>query len=475
MIATLVLFATVGVLLIALGRRIGRVAFLVAAVAPVVSVLWVCSKLGYVIDGRVVTEHASWVPDLGLSLDFRLDAMAATMTLIVSGIGVLTLLYSRQYFAADTPDLARLAGLLVLFAGAMVGLVQADHLIVLYTCWELTSVTSYLLIGNRYTDAEARAAALQALLVTGAGGLAMLGGFVLLGQSAGTYLLSELAASAPTSGPTVTVALVLILLGRLHQIGAVSVSLVVAGGDGCAHTGQRVFALGGDGDGRRLSRRPFGAHLRDGGGMAAVRARRGSRHDARWWATRVAPARSETVARLRHGESARVHDGVVRRRHSGDDHRRLGAPRRARDVQGRAVHGGRNPRSLYRHTRYPRVAPARPTLALGRSHRGHQHGIDDRVAARGGFHREGGRLRSARGPTVRRKWIGTGRYRARLDAHRRVRPAFLVGGVRRSPPSREVRSDHRRNSACDAGMVVRRARARACPRKHRARCRAVRR
>ena len=87
----------------------------------------------------------------------------------------------------------------------------------LYTCWELTSVTSYLLIGNRYTDADARAAALHALLVTGAGGLAMLGGFVLLGQSAGTYRLSELASSAPTSGPTITVALVLILLGAFTK------------------------------------------------------------------------------------------------------------------------------------------------------------------------------------------------------------------------------------------------------------------
>jgi hypothetical protein len=118
-----------------------------------------------VIDERAVYEHASWVGDLGLSLDFRLDATAATMRMIVPGVGVLTLLYAWQYFAVDTPDLARLAGLLVLFAGAMVGLVQADHLILLYTCWELTSVTSYLLIGNRYTDDDARAAALHALLV----------------------------------------------------------------------------------------------------------------------------------------------------------------------------------------------------------------------------------------------------------------------------------------------------------------------
>ena len=217
MTASLALFAAVGMLLITFGRRLGRSAFLVAAVAPLASFVWACAQIGDVIDGRAISERASWVGDLGLSVDLHFDAMAATMTMIVSGIGVLTLLYAWQYFSAETPDLARLAGLLVLFAGAMVGLVQADHLILLYTCWELTSITSYLLIGNRYTDPDARAAALHALLVTGAGGLAMLGGFVLLGQSAGTYRLSELARAAPDSGPTVTVALVLILLGAFTK------------------------------------------------------------------------------------------------------------------------------------------------------------------------------------------------------------------------------------------------------------------
>ncbi|MEO8697413.1 MAG: Na+/H+ antiporter subunit A [Acidimicrobiales bacterium] len=210
-------FAVAGLLLVVLGRRLGPAAFLVAAIVPAISVVWTCAQLGAVSNGEVLSEHTSWVGGLGLSLDFRLDAMAATMTLIVSGIGVLTLVYASRYFTADTPDLGRLAGLLVLFAGAMVGVVQADHLLVLYTCWEITSVTSYLLIGNRYTDANARAAALQALLITGAGGLAMLGGFVLLGHSAGTYRLSELAAKVPTSGPTITIALVLVLLGAFTK------------------------------------------------------------------------------------------------------------------------------------------------------------------------------------------------------------------------------------------------------------------
>ncbi|MDQ4089317.1 MAG: hypothetical protein M3163_03285, partial [Actinomycetota bacterium] len=218
MLATLVLFGVFGVFLIAFGDRIGRRSFLVATVAPAALTVWVITRLGDVMDGRLIAERARWVEQLGLTADLRLDGLAATMTLIISAIGVLILGYAYSYFSPDTPNMGRLAGLLLLFAGAMVGLVQADHLLLLYTCWEITSVASYLLIGNTHTDANARAAALHALLVTSAGGLAMLGGFVLLGQTAGTYRLSELAAgSPPTAGAAITAALVLILAGAFTK------------------------------------------------------------------------------------------------------------------------------------------------------------------------------------------------------------------------------------------------------------------
>ena len=217
MIAILLLFGVLGLVLLTFGERLGRSAFLVAVLAPAVSTVWVFAQLPAVLEGRVVTEHVSWVGRLGLALDLRLDGFAATMTLIVSGIGVLVLAYAASYFGSGVPNMGRLAGLLVLFAGAMVGLVQADHLLLLYTCWEITSITSYLLIGNNHTDADARAAALHALLVTSAGGLAMLGGFVLLASQAGTYRLSELAAGPAPAGAAVTAALVLILLGAFTK------------------------------------------------------------------------------------------------------------------------------------------------------------------------------------------------------------------------------------------------------------------
>src|SRR3954452_20616766 len=217
MIALLVAFAAVGIGLIAFGAPLGRRAFLVGTLPLAATIVWVAVHLDQVTGGHPITEHARWVSGLDLSIDLRLDGIAALMSLVIAVVGVAVLAYSVRYFSRDAPDLGRLAGLLVLFAGSMLGLVQADQLLVLYTCWELTSISSYLLIGNRHTESRARAAALQALLVTGAGGLALLAGFVLLGQAAGTYRLSTLLTHPPPDTTTVKVALVLILIGALTK------------------------------------------------------------------------------------------------------------------------------------------------------------------------------------------------------------------------------------------------------------------
>ena len=178
--------------------------------------MWLVVRLPGVVDGDVLTSHVDWIPPLGVGFDLRLDGFAALMLVLVAGIGVLVVAYSARYFSAPTPRDGRLLGLLVLFAGAMVGLVLADDLLVLYGFWELTSVTSFLLIGHDHEQPKARAAALQALLITGAGALAMLAGFIILGQAAGTYRLSAILADPPDGG-VVTVALVLILLGAFTK------------------------------------------------------------------------------------------------------------------------------------------------------------------------------------------------------------------------------------------------------------------
>ena len=217
MIVSLIAFALTGVGLIAFGARLGRGAFLVGALPLAAVVVWVATQLGDVTAARPRTEHAAWVGGLGLSVDLRLDGLAATMSLIVAAVGVAVLMYASRYFSPDAPDRGRLAGLLVLFAGSMLGLVQADHVLVLYTCWELTSITSFLLIGNRHTESRARAAAVHALLVTGAGGLALLAGLVLTAHEAGTYRLSEILQHPPPASATMTAAMVLILAGAVTK------------------------------------------------------------------------------------------------------------------------------------------------------------------------------------------------------------------------------------------------------------------
>lgn len=212
MAALLLAHAVLGTAVLASGGRLGRRALLVGGLAPLATLVWVAARLPGVLDGEVVDESFSWVPDLGLVVDLRLDGFAALMTVLVAGIGVLVFAYGLSYFRTAEEGLGRLVGLLTLFAGSMLALVWADNLLVLYTAWELTSITSYFLIGNTYVEGRARAAALQALLITSFGALAMLGGFVLLGQQAGTFELSALLADPPR-GHLVDAALVLVLLG----------------------------------------------------------------------------------------------------------------------------------------------------------------------------------------------------------------------------------------------------------------------
>ena len=198
------------------GRRYGpRATFAVAATAPATTLAWACIVTPGVLDGDVLQDRYSWARGLELSVELRLDAFSLLMVALIAGVGVLICWYSGWYFP-QRHDLGGLAGLLVAFAGAMVGIVLADNLLLVYVFWELTSITSYLLIGFEDREATARSAALQALLVTGAGGLAMLGGFVLLGQAAGTYSLSGILARPP-SGGLVVPALVLVLAGAFTK------------------------------------------------------------------------------------------------------------------------------------------------------------------------------------------------------------------------------------------------------------------
>ncbi len=141
-------------------------------------------------DFVVVTSYP-WIPSLGVSLSFYLDGLGLLFALLISGIGTLVVIYAGRYLAGK-PQLGRFYTLVLMFMASMLGVVLAGNVITLFVFWELTSLTSYLLIGLDHEREKARAAALQALLVTGGGGLALLAGLVLLGQVAGSLELSAL-------------------------------------------------------------------------------------------------------------------------------------------------------------------------------------------------------------------------------------------------------------------------------------------
>ena len=192
-------------------RRFGRNGFFPLSLVPLISLGWVIDKWG-----TVETLHITWAPGLSMDIDFRFDALSAIMAVLVLGVGTLILIYCARYFNDDEPRLGIFAAEMVAFAGAMFGLVTSDNMLLLYMFWELTTVLSFLLVGHYAERATSRRAATQALLVTTAGGLAMLVGMIILGQAGGSYNLSDLVASPPT-GWLPSVAIVLILIGALSK------------------------------------------------------------------------------------------------------------------------------------------------------------------------------------------------------------------------------------------------------------------
>ena len=219
MIALLVVaHAVAGALVLAVGRSFGRWVFAVGLAPLVVSCVVMGSKVPSVLDGAQPSGSARWVGGLRLALSFRIDGFALLMSLLVLGIGAVVMTYAYGYFSEETSTVrvVRFVGYFTMFAGAMLGLVVAGDVWTLFLFWEATTVLSFMLIGLDDHIPNARAAALRALLVTGAGGLAMLGGLVCLVHSAGTPDLQKMLAVAPTS-TTAQIGLVLVLVGAFAK------------------------------------------------------------------------------------------------------------------------------------------------------------------------------------------------------------------------------------------------------------------
>ena len=167
-----------------------------------------------VMNGDTVRLFVPWVPEIGMNLGLRLDGLSLLFAMLITGMGLLIIVYADSYLGKDDP-VGKFYSTLMLFMAAMLGIVLSDNLLLMMVFWELTSISSFLLVGYWNHRADARDGARMALTITGGGGLAMLGGFVLLGQMAGTYEISEMMANAAAiqADATYPMALILILVG----------------------------------------------------------------------------------------------------------------------------------------------------------------------------------------------------------------------------------------------------------------------
>ena len=215
-LAILALFA--GAALVPILARFSRAVAAWAAAALAVAALPLLPLAAGTLAGEVVVQRLAWLPEWGLDLAFRFDGLGLLFSILILGIGQLIILYAA-YYMPQKDGLGRLFGLLLAFAGGMLGIVLSENLLLLVVFWEITSLTSFLLIAYKYDAADARIAARMALAVTGGGGLALLAGVLLLGRIAGSYELSGVLAAGDLvrADPLYPVVLVLVLLGAFTK------------------------------------------------------------------------------------------------------------------------------------------------------------------------------------------------------------------------------------------------------------------
>ena len=208
-----------GALLPGVTIRAGRNACAMFTAAPTLLALVMLGIMApAVMRGEVLTAEVQWLPALGLSAAFFLDGLGMLFAGMILGVGLLIILYARFYLSGRDP-MGQFYIYLLLFQGAMLGIVISDNILLLLIFWELTSLSSFLLIGYWRHLPEGRQGARMALAVTGAGGLAMIAGMLMLGDVAGSYKLTDILQNreAIQASPVYLPALILILAGAFTK------------------------------------------------------------------------------------------------------------------------------------------------------------------------------------------------------------------------------------------------------------------
>ncbi len=209
----------IGALLPGLMIRAGRNACaMTTGAATALAFVMLMTMAPAVMRGEVLQAQIEWLPALGLSASFFLDGLGLLFASMILGVGLLIILYARFYLSGDDP-MGQFYTYLLLFQGAMLGIVISDNILLLLIFWELTSLSSFLLIGYWKHLPEGRQGARMALAVTGAGGLAMIGGLLIIGNVVGSYNLTDILqqGDAIRASEWYFPALILILLGAFTK------------------------------------------------------------------------------------------------------------------------------------------------------------------------------------------------------------------------------------------------------------------
>lgn len=199
------------ILLVVAGKYLkGRLAIL-SALVPLGLFIYFLKFTKQIASGAIISQTYEWVPSLGVNLGFTLDGISLIFALMISGIGFLVFVYTSAYLKGHE-YLDRFYGYLGIFMAAMLGVVLSDNIISLFVFWELTSISSFFLIGFNNKEKASRKSAILALAITGTGGLLLLAGVLILGNVAGTYSITEMLSSKEVIADSAHYILIVLLI-----------------------------------------------------------------------------------------------------------------------------------------------------------------------------------------------------------------------------------------------------------------------
>lgn len=215
----LMIIVVISIVVMTMNTKFSRFAGWLSLIAPLLSSIYFINQIKYVYKGEAVTFFKEWMPIIDVNIDLRLDGLSLLFALLISVIGTGVFLYAIYYLSPEKENLPRFYAYLLIFMFAMLGVVLSNNTILLYTFWELTSISSFLLISYWYHREKSQEGALKSFLITVFGGMAMLVGLIILYSITGTNTITEQVQMVDQvfQSPWFVLAVILILLGAFTK------------------------------------------------------------------------------------------------------------------------------------------------------------------------------------------------------------------------------------------------------------------